>query len=305
MRLILSSILMLFLIGMAYGENVKGKMNPKISLPSEIAGWKWDGKEKKYNSRTLFDYINGAAELYLAYGFQGLMVRRFEKIGQPPILIEVYEMASSEDAYGVFSFEHQDEPVGIGQGSEFGGGLLRFWKGRHFISVYAEGEGSGIESAILSLGRATAEGIPTRGPEPTLIQFLPGRELGLVDKSVRYLKSHVLLNQRFFIAHQNILNLSRNTEAVLATYLQADKQRIWLLVIRYPSSKDAAATLRSFKKIYLPEAGEKDRLKTEDRKWTFVRQQKDFLLLVFGAPTEAHAEALLKATEEKLVIGRR
>lgn len=28
-----------------------------------------------------------------------------------------------EDAYGVFSFERQDEAVGIGQGSEFGGGL--------------------------------------------------------------------------------------------------------------------------------------------------------------------------------------
>ena len=112
----------------------KGKMDQAIYLPAEIEGWKWDGKEIRYNSRTLFDYIDGAAELYLAYGFQNLTARRFEKSNHPPLILELYEMASSEDAYGVFSFERQDEAVGIGQGSEFGGGLLRFWKGKYFVS---------------------------------------------------------------------------------------------------------------------------------------------------------------------------
>ena len=62
--------------GIIKGEE-KGEMNPKISLPSEAGSWKWDEKEIKYNSRTLFGYIDGAAELYLAYGFQNLTVRRF------------------------------------------------------------------------------------------------------------------------------------------------------------------------------------------------------------------------------------
>ena len=87
----------------------KGKMDQSISLPAEVEGWKWDGKEIKYNSKTLFDYIDGAAELFLAYGFQNLTARRYEKSNQPPITIELYEMGSSEDAYGVFSFERQDE----------------------------------------------------------------------------------------------------------------------------------------------------------------------------------------------------
>ncbi len=160
----------------------KGKMNPEISLPAEAAGWTWDGKEMKYNSKTLFDYIDGAAELYLAYGFQSLRVRRFEKSNQPPITVELYEMASSEDAYGVFSFERQDEAVGIGQGSEFGGGLLRFWKGKYFVSIYADGEGAEVESAILTMGRATADSIQGTGPEPKLVDFIPGKDLGLVDQ---------------------------------------------------------------------------------------------------------------------------
>ena len=277
----------------------KGKINQETSLPSEAGSWKWDAKEMKYDSKAIFSYMDGAAELYLAYGFENLTVRRFEKPGQPPIVVELYEMASSEDAYGVFSFEHQDEDAGIGQGSEFGGGLLRFWKGKCFVSVYAEGEGADVESAILEIGRTAANSIPATGPEPKLVGLLPGKNLGLVDKSIRYLKSHVLLNQRFFIAHQNILNLNRKTEAVLAQYLR-DKEKAQLLLIRYPDSKGAGEAYQRFMKAYLPDAGGKDRSKTEDQKWTIARQRNEFVVIVFGTPTEADAETLLKATVEKL-----
>jgi hypothetical protein len=287
--------------GTVRGEE-KGKVNQNISLPSEAGGWNWDEKEMKYNSRTLFDYIDGAAELYLAYGFQNLAVRRFEKSKQPPVTVELYEMASSEDAYGIFSFERQDEAAGIGQGSEFGGGLLRFWKGKYFVSIYAEGDGGDVESAILKMGRAVADSIPATGPEPKLVDFIPGKDLGLVDQSVRYLKSHVLLNQRFFIAHQNILNLSRQTEAMLAQYIR-DKQKTQLLLIRYPNLKEAADAYQGFMKAYLPDAGGKGGSKTEDQKWTIARQRGEFVLIVFGASTAADAEALLKATEKKLPGG--
>jgi hypothetical protein len=292
-------MVLIFTVAGTVKAEERGKMDKEISLPSEAAGWKWDGKEEKYNSKTLFDYMDGAAELYLSYGFQNLTVRRFEKSNQPPITVELYEMASSEDAYGVFSFERQDEAVGIGQGSESGGGLLRFWKGRYFVSAYADGEGAEVESTIRKMGKATADSIPAIGTEPKLVGFIPGMGLGLDGKSVRYLKSHVLLNQRFFIAHQNILNLSRKTEAVLAQYVH-DKQKSHLLLIQYPNPKEAGDAYQGFMKAYLPDAGGKERSKTEDGKWTTARLRNEFVLIVFGSPTEADAEALLKATEEKL-----
>jgi len=283
---------------MVKGEE-KGKMSQEISLPSEAGGWKWDGKELKYDSRTLFKYIDGAAELYLAYGFENLTVRRFEKSNQPPLIIELYDMGSSEGAYGVFSYEQQDEETGIGQGSEFGGGLLRFWKGNYFVSIYAEGEGAEVESGILKMGRAAADSISTQGPEPKLVGFIPGKDFGLVDKSIRFLKSHVLLNQRFFISHQNILNLNPKTEAILAQYLR-DKQKTQLLFIRYPNLKEAGDAYQNFMKAYLPDARGKDRLKTEEGKWAIAQQKNEFVIIVFGAPKEAEGEALLKATEKKL-----
>ena len=276
-----------------------GKTIPEISWPAAVGDWKWDGKEEIYGSRSIFDYMDGTGELYLAYNFKNLMVRRFEKTGQPPIIAELYDMGSSGDAYGIFSFERQDEEAGIGQGSEFGGGLLRFWKGRFFASVYAEGEGEEAGQAVLRLGRAIVNSIPMTGPAPKLISLLPDGKAGLVEKGIRYFHSHILLNQRFFISTQNILNLNPKTESVLAQYLQQGK-KIHLLLVRYPDGKGAEAALQSFKNAYMPEAFAKGLLRTEDKKWTGAKRVKEFVLVVFGAPSEQEGEEFIQATERKI-----
>ena len=291
-------IFWIFLPGMAMGVE-KEKGIKEIPFPPEVGGWKWDGKKTHYNPRTLFDYIDGAAELYLAYGFRNLAVRRFEKPGQPPIIAELYEMGSPEDAYGVFSFERQEEDAGIGQGSEMGGGLLRFWKGRYFASLYAEGEGAGIDKAILDTGRMIANGIRETGSPPEMIRFLPGENAGLMKLSIRFLRNHILLNQYVFIAHQNLLNLNPHTEAVLAQYRQ-NGQRVHLLMIRYPTGKEAADALQRFSGAYMPEARGKGRWRTEDGKWTVAKQQQKFVFVILGAPSQRTAEDLLKAAEQKM-----
>jgi hypothetical protein len=277
----------------------KEKISPGISWPAAAEGWKWDGKEEIYESRAIFDYIDGAGEVYLAYNFKNLIVRQFEKTGYPYIIAELYDMGSSNDAYGIFSLERQDEEAGIGQGSEFGGGLLRFWKGKFFVSVYADGEGPEAGQTILRLGRAIANSIQWSGQTPKLISALPDGKMGLVEKSIRYLHSHILLNQRFFIATRNILNLNPKTEAILAQYLGAGK-KIHLLLVRYPDVKEAEAALQSFKRAYMPEVFEKGLLQTEDKKWTSTKKVNEFVLIVFGASNEREGEELIRGTEKKI-----
>jgi hypothetical protein len=275
-------------------------MKPGISFSAEVQGWKWDGQVKHFNSRTLFDYMDGAAELYLAYGVQSLNVYQWERSGHPLLTVEFYKMGSPEDAYGIFSFERQDEDAGIGQGSEFGGGMLRFWKGPYFVSIYGEGEGPELEAAILHLGKEVAQSISQSGAPPRLIHALPDAKLGLIPKSIRYLRSHVLLNQRYFIANQNILHLSPQTEAVIAQYLRGS-QKVHLLLVRYAAEKQTEAAVQSFKKAYMPEAGAKGSLRTEEGKWTMAQRHREFVLAVFGAPDLADAEELIKAVAVKLL----
>lgn len=277
----------------------KEKTSPGISWPAAPESWKWDGNEEIYESRAIFDYIDGAGEVYLAYNFKNLIVRQFEKSGYPRIIAELYDMGSSNDAYGIFSYERQDEEAGIGQGSEFGGGLLRFWKGKFFVSVYADGEGPEVGQTILSLGRAIANSIQLTGQEPKLIRALPDGKTGLVEKSLRYLHSHILLNQRFFVATQNILNLNPKTEVILAQYLRAG-EKIHLLLVRYPDVKEAEAALQSFTRAYMPEVSGKGLLRTEDKRWTATKKVNEFVLIVFGASSKQEGEELIRGTEKKI-----
>jgi hypothetical protein len=297
--LFIAAVFMMMAMPQGVEGGEKEKMNLGISWPEAAEGWKWDGKEEIYESRAIFDYIDGAGEVYLAYNFKTLIVRQFEKTGYPHIIAELYDMGSSNDAYGIFSLERQDEEAGIGQGSEFGGGLLRFWKGKYFVSIYADGQGPDAGQTILGLGRAIAHFIQLTGQAPKLVNALPDGKMGLVEKSIRYLHSHILLNQRFFIATQNILNLNPKTEVVLAQYLRAGK-KMHLLLARYPDGKEAEAALRSFKRAYMPEVSEKGLLQTEDKTWTATKQVNEFVLIVFGAGSEREGKELIEGVEKKI-----
>jgi hypothetical protein len=107
----------------AEGEIMKSS---SVLWPAETEGWKIAEGPAPYDSTTAFKYMNGAAELFIAFNMRTLTVLRYEKASQPAITLEIFSMASPEDAYGLFSFESDDPKGNIGQGSEFGGGLLRF-----------------------------------------------------------------------------------------------------------------------------------------------------------------------------------
>jgi hypothetical protein len=47
--------------------------------------------------------MDGAAELYRSYAFKRLMVRRYMKTDHPAIMVELFDMDSSDDAFGIFS----------------------------------------------------------------------------------------------------------------------------------------------------------------------------------------------------------
>ncbi len=83
---VLFGLLLVFSWGDTYAAG-KDAMNTELVLPLEVQGWKWDGRDETYNTQTIFKYIDGAGEVYLAYGLKGLITRRFEKQGKPPPLL--------------------------------------------------------------------------------------------------------------------------------------------------------------------------------------------------------------------------
>lgn len=298
MRLLTISVVVMLLAGAAAHRtafSLEKEREVALLWPEEVNGWKWDGVKKQYNKSNLFDFMDGAAELYLAYNFKELTTTRFEKTGRSSLQAEIYSMASPEDAFGIFSFERQDPDAGVGQGSEFGGGLLRFWKGSYFISIFGEGEGRDVDEAVLQLGRQIASSIKETGKKPELLRYLPDP----TPSEVRFVRSHILLNQRFFISHRNILQLTSDVKAVIAPY-SLEKGRAYLLLVQYPSEARATSAFKTFESAYMPRAPEKGLLMTKDGRWTRAQRYRDFIVIAFTAPSRDDAENLVKATETKL-----
>ena len=267
-------------------------------VPKEIHGWVVDDEVRTYDRRTLFKYIDGGAELYLAYRFRSVQVYTYRKVSEPDIVLDLYDMGLGEDAFGVFTCERGGDDVGIGQASEYSAGLLRFFKGRFFVSIMALGETSESGGTILALGRAVADGIQGTGELPDLLFFLP--QDGLLRDSIRYFYAHTLLNLHYYLAEEDILLLDRRSRAVLAQYALADGEP-YLLLVRYESTGRAEAAFRSFLAAYMPDARE-GIVQTEDGQWTGAHRCSRFLVVVLDAPSEGSARSLLDATRVRLEV---
>jgi len=281
--------------------NSEETLMPLSSLIPEAHGnWIRDGEDEIYDARTIFKYMNGAGEVYLSFAFQQLCVRRYLGNEQGGITVELYDMGNAADAFGIFSRNLTGKEVDIGQGSEYRSGYLNFWKDRFFATVYADRESSRSREAVLGIGRDIASQIPVSGARPELLEVLPVD--GLLMRSVRYFHRHTDLNQHYFLADTNILNLDHRSEAVLANYREktSGEYPALLLVVRYPSRREAAAAFGNYLHHFLPEAQGEGAYQLEDGTWTAAGHAGRYILAVYDAASAPRAQELLVATRARL-----
>ena len=270
-------------------------------LPQEISGWRKSQDDQVYGRDNIFDYMDGAGEIYLAYDFRFVLVREYAKENAPLIVVEIYQMSSPEDAFGVFTQDTDGDEVRVGQGAIYAAGLLRFWKEKIFVRILADKETPEARWAIMRIGETIAAATPGEGTPPGLISALPSE--GLRPKSLRYFHTLISLNSHYFLASENILSLSPETQAALAQY-DKDKSKGKVLLVAYPSAIQAEAANRQFSKIYfknkfLPE-GQIQSKKLEDGKFSTISRRGRFLIITLDAEALPLGEWLSQEISRKL-----
>jgi len=266
-------------------------------LPQEINGWQAAAKDEIYDPQSIFDYIDGAGEVYRSYNFKQLLARRFTKEGKPDIVADLFDMETSKDAFGVFTHDLEGEEAGIGQGSTYNGGLLSFWKDRFFVSLYSEEETEDTRKALFALGEKVASSIKKEGKRPDIVSLLPSENLA--EKSAHYFHNHLILNYHFYVSDENILLLDQQTEAALGIYRE-DDEKSYLLVVRHPEVNKASQAYKSFMQSYMPDATELGLVQTEDLKWTATKLHQDFIIIIFNAPSRFFAIGTIEKVEKRI-----
>ena len=264
-------------------------------IPDTLVDWEIGREDQVFNRENLYSYINGGAELYRSYGFQEMINRTYTRSGQPDIIVDIFDMGESRNAYGVFSHSRESIEADFGQGSEYYAGFLHFWRDRYLVSILASPETVESKPALEQLARKIETAIGRNGPLPEILKILP--EEGLAEESVRYFRHHVWMNSHYFIAEENILSINDETEALLARYGGPDRRYI-LLLVKYQNEAAAEAAYSSFTTVYLPELAREPTAQVEDGTWTAGQVAGDLLTVVFNAPSQGTALNLIEAVQE-------
>ncbi|MBA4391783.1 MAG: hypothetical protein C0399_12730, partial [Syntrophus sp. (in: bacteria)] len=71
----------------------------------DMPGWKQSGDVQTFSPKTLYEYINGAADLYLASDFEELTVAEYVNDKKASVIVEAYRHRTPRDAFGIYSQE--------------------------------------------------------------------------------------------------------------------------------------------------------------------------------------------------------
>jgi hypothetical protein len=266
-------------------------------FPATVGAWKAAAPPSSFDRKTVYDELDGGAEVYLEYGLRSLRVQKYAAHDAPEITFDLFEMDDPAGAFGAFTFEREDEGAGIGQGSEYGGGLLRFWQGRTFGFVQAERETAASKEAVLALGRAVAAKLGPPGKEPAVAGALPEKDQR--PRSLRFARSPLLLAILDPKMQGNPLGLPARCEVVMARYgSKGSPERA--LAAKFPDAASAQKGLDQLLAIRFP-AGAKpaEAVKREDG-FAVANRLGPFVIVVTGEPEALLALKRLEATMHRV-----
>ena len=264
-------------------------------LPPEVSGWRKSGDDRVYSRKDVFDYHAGAGELYLAFDLRFVFVREYAKPGAPMIVVEIHQMSSAADAFGLFTQDRKGREVCLGQNALYNEGSLWFWKGDVFVRIKAELDDPEAEDAVIRLGGEIDSAIPNTGPKPGIVERLPAG--GIESGTVRFFHTAVSLRALYFVSNVNVLNLSPETRAAMARYKMGGKGAT-LILVEYPSEESAFSAYGRFIEIVLLQRFLPDRefppVKLENGKYAGAIHSGNSLAVVVEADSKGVAEDLLE-----------
>ncbi len=163
-----------------------------LPKPDALLGWEWRGEPRVYSPDTLYEYIDGSADLYLSYGFEEAAVADYVRGGEEGdwITVDVYDMGAPLHAFGICGAEKPSDCESFPAGAQgyATDNLIAFWQGDYYVKVMlVAGEDA---DAVRALAAEVGEGLPGGGSLPDELKRLP--EKGRVAGSERYVKTSAL-----------------------------------------------------------------------------------------------------------------
>ena len=162
------------------------------SLFPEIEGWKETGPVRTYAPNNLFDYIDGAADLYLTYDFQELLVQEYQNEEKATVVVEIYRHPNPLQAFGIYSQERLPGGnfVEVGVQGYIDAGVLNFLAANYYVKISSYEAGEKEKDILLTFARTIAANLGEKGGFPATLSAFPGD--GKKNNSEKFIKRDFL-----------------------------------------------------------------------------------------------------------------
>jgi hypothetical protein len=153
----------------------------------EVTGWRQSGEIQTFQPENLFDYIDGAADLYLSYDFQELKVAEYLNEKKASVIVEVYRHKSPTDAFGIYSQERLSNAnfLDIGAQGYSEKDILNFLAGDYYVKMNSFKTGPEDQEILLNFAKKVAENLGEKGALPSILLSFP--EEGKKKNSERFI----------------------------------------------------------------------------------------------------------------------
>jgi hypothetical protein len=158
----------------------------------DIASWTRDGAKAYYAPEDLFEYIDGAADLYLSYEFEELATLAYDGGAKRSLTVDIYRHSDLRNAFGIYSQEKPLEGnyVSIGTEGYYDTGVLNFFHGRYYVKLIGFDLQKEDEKILSDLARQIADRIGGEPEFPRALECFPAD--GKVARSERFIAQDVL-----------------------------------------------------------------------------------------------------------------
>lgn len=125
-----------------------------------------------YKPDTLYQYIDGGADVYLLYDFRELLHADLS-CGKTDVTVDVYDMGSVLDAFGIYSSESAPNYTYLAMGTEGyrNEGILNFYQDRYYVKLAGFGEGA--DALLGEYAKLLSERMGGARSAPALLAELP------------------------------------------------------------------------------------------------------------------------------------
>lgn len=179
-------IILLAGIAVALSVVMKGQQ-----LFPELKGYRAVDEYPVYTPDDLWDYINGAADGYLALGFTDLTIREYVR-GKNKIKAEIYRFGNDSQAFGIYSMERSPGYdfilAGVQGYSEQG--LVHFYKDRYYVKLMTHSGSAKVNAKMRDLALLISGRIEGSNDFPALLKLFPAE--GRLQNQETYLPESVL-----------------------------------------------------------------------------------------------------------------